>query len=116
MLPQDNEAYRATVRTQIREWLDSVTAKYHQEWLIVHVTSGKGSGAKFYQRKSAIVDKIKADFNVGKKDRQVLLRPLLCGVPADPSSALTAAYKSCKAHQRTILRHGPSSSPRSRRG
>ncbi|BGP01777.1 hypothetical protein NBRC10513v2_005416 [Rhodotorula toruloides] len=65
----DNEAYRATVRTQIREWLDSVTAKYHQEWLIVHVTSGKGSGAKFYQRKSAIVDKIKADFNVGKKDR-----------------------------------------------
>ncbi|GAA5867425.1 hypothetical protein JCM8547_007499 [Rhodosporidiobolus lusitaniae] len=65
----DNEVYRATLRTQIREWLDSVTAKQHQEWLIVHVTSGRSGVAKFYQRKGAIVDKIKADFNVGKKDR-----------------------------------------------
>ncbi|GAA5860671.1 hypothetical protein JCM3774_006246 [Rhodotorula dairenensis] len=65
----DNEVYRATLRTQIREWLDSITAKRHQEWLIVHVTSGRGSGGKFYQRKGTIVDKIKADFNVGKRDR-----------------------------------------------
>ncbi|GAA5838208.1 hypothetical protein JCM5353_006041 [Sporobolomyces roseus] len=65
----DNEVYRATIRTQIREWLDGVIQKQHQEWLIVHVTSGKSGGAKFYQRKSGIVDKIKADFNVGKKDR-----------------------------------------------
>ncbi|GAA6024476.1 hypothetical protein JCM10207_004507 [Rhodosporidiobolus poonsookiae] len=65
----DNEVYRATLRSQIREWLDTVTAKQHQEWLIVHVTSGRGGVAKFYQRKGAIVDKIKADFNVGKKDR-----------------------------------------------
>jgi hypothetical protein len=66
---QDNEVYRATLRTQIREWLDSITAKRHQEWLIVHVTSGRGSAGKFYQRKGTIVDKIKADFNVGKRDR-----------------------------------------------
>ncbi|GAA5977541.1 hypothetical protein JCM10908_005008 [Rhodotorula pacifica] len=65
----DNEVYRATLRTQIREWLDSITAKRHQEWLIVHVTTGRGSGGKFYQRKGTIVDKIKADFNVGKRDR-----------------------------------------------
>ncbi|TKA56715.1 hypothetical protein B0A53_01910 [Rhodotorula sp. CCFEE 5036] len=65
----DNEVYRATLRTQIREWLDSITAKRHQEWLIVHVTSGRGSAGKFYQRKGTIVDKIKADFNVGKRDR-----------------------------------------------
>ncbi|BGP50119.1 hypothetical protein JCM10450v2_006030 [Rhodotorula kratochvilovae] len=65
----DNEVYRATIRTQIREWLDTITAKHHQEWLIVHVTSGSRGAAKFYQRKGAIVDKIKADFNVGKKDR-----------------------------------------------
>lgn len=66
---QDNEVYRASIRTQIREWLDTITAKHHQEWLIVHVTSGKGGVAKFYQRKGAIVDKIKADFNTGKRDR-----------------------------------------------
>ncbi|GAA5999266.1 transport protein particle complex II subunit TRS130 [Rhodotorula paludigena] len=65
----DNEVYRASIRTQIREWLDTITAKHHQEWLIVHVTSGKGGVAKFYQRKGAIVDKIKADFNTGKRDR-----------------------------------------------
>ncbi|ORY76938.1 trafficking protein particle complex subunit 10 [Leucosporidium creatinivorum] len=65
----DNETYRATIRTQIREWLDSVIARQNQEWLIVHVTSGRSAGAKFYQRKGAVVDKIKADFNTGKKDR-----------------------------------------------
>ncbi|GAA5902878.1 transport protein particle complex II subunit TRS130 [Sporobolomyces salmoneus] len=65
----DNEVYRATIRSQIREWLDGVIHKQHQEWLIVHVTSTKSGGAKFYQRKSGIVDKIKADFNTGKKDR-----------------------------------------------
>ena len=68
-LSQDNETYRATIRTQIREWLDSVLARQSQEWLIVHVTSGRSAGAKFYQRKGAVVDKIKADFNTGKKDR-----------------------------------------------
>ncbi|GAA5838645.1 hypothetical protein JCM11251_003252 [Rhodosporidiobolus azoricus] len=67
----DSEVYRATLRTQIREWLDSVTSKQHHEWLIVHVTSGRGGVAKFYQRKGSIVDKIKADFNIGKKDRCV---------------------------------------------
>ncbi|GAA5990656.1 hypothetical protein JCM11641_001264 [Rhodosporidiobolus odoratus] len=65
----DTEVYRATLRGQIREWLDSVTAKQHEEWLIVHVASGRTGAAKFYQRKGAIVDKVKADFNTGKKDR-----------------------------------------------
>lgn len=69
MTVQDNETYRATIRTQIREWLDSVIARQSHEWLIIHVTSGRSGGAKFYQRKGTVVDKIKADFNVGKKDR-----------------------------------------------
>lgn len=68
---QDNEVYRATVRTQIREWLDGVIARPNQEWLIVNLTSGRSAGAKFYQRKGSVVDKIKADFNTGKKDRCV---------------------------------------------
>ncbi|GAA5937732.1 transport protein particle complex II subunit TRS130 [Sporobolomyces koalae] len=80
----DNEVYRATVRTQIREWLDSVIHKQHQEWLIVHVTSGKSAGAKFYQRKSGIVDKIKADFNTGKKDRCIQVAQ---GASADDPTA-----------------------------
>lgn len=115
--------YRATLRTQIREWLDSITAKRHQEWLIVHVTSGRGSGGKFYQRKGTIVDKIKADFNVGKRDRSVSVprvsfcRPLFdcpghpgltapAGLPASPSAV---ASKLSRALRRRIRHLGPTS-------
>ena len=72
---QDNETYRATIRLQIREWLDAVVARQNHEWLIVHVASSKSAGAKFYQRKSTVVDKIKADFNTGKRDRSAVTPP-----------------------------------------
>lgn len=65
----DNEAYRVTLRPQIREWLNTVQSKKLQEWLIVHVTSQKTGPAKFYQRKASVFDKIRADFNVSKRDR-----------------------------------------------
>lgn len=110
---QDNEVYRATLRTQIREWLDSITAKRHQEWLIVHVTSGRGSGGKFYQRKGTIVDKIKADFNVGKRDRSVASSsssfPLTTYLRFVLSAAASKSYKVL----RQMTRHrGPTFSPR----
>ncbi|KAM0790185.1 hypothetical protein ACM66B_005503 [Microbotryomycetes sp. NB124-2] len=65
----DNDVYRAAIRPQIKEWLDAVTQRPHHEWLIVHVTKGRNSGTKFYQRKGAVIDKIKADFNTTKRDR-----------------------------------------------
>lgn len=65
----DNEAYRITLRPQIREWLNAVQSRKLQEWLIVHVTSQKTGPAKFYQRKGSVFDKIRADFNVSKRDR-----------------------------------------------
>lgn len=67
----DNENYRVTLRPQIREWLNAVQKKKLQEWLIVHVTSQKTGPAKFYQRKGSVFDKIRADFNVGKRGRSV---------------------------------------------
>lgn len=66
---QDNDIYRATVRTQIRDWLDQIVARPNQEWLIVHISGGRTPGAKFYQRKGTVVEKIRADFNTGKRDR-----------------------------------------------
>lgn len=67
---QDNEAYRATLRGEIREWLDTISHRRDNEWLIVHVTSGSTlANSKFYQRKGSVVDKIRADFNTGKRDR-----------------------------------------------
>ncbi|SCV73847.1 BQ2448_6277 [Microbotryum intermedium] len=82
---QDNETYRASLRPQIREWLDTIQGPrlgQSQEWLIVHVTTARSSMAKFYQRKSAVVDKIKADFNTGKKDRCIQV-----GASADDPTA-----------------------------
>ncbi|KDE05467.1 hypothetical protein MVLG_04157 [Microbotryum lychnidis-dioicae p1A1 Lamole] len=83
---EDNETYRATLRAQIREWLDTIQGprlgQNNQEWLIVHVTTARSSMAKFYQRKSAVVDKIKADFNMGKKDRCIQV-----GASADDPTA-----------------------------
>lgn len=67
----DNEAYRTTLRPQIREWLNVVQSKKLQEWLIVHVTSQKTGPAKFYQQKGSVFDKIRADFNLSKRDRYV---------------------------------------------
>lgn len=71
---QDNEVYRVTLRPQIREWIDSLQSLSSKkssalEWLIVHVTAQKTGPAKFYQRKGSVYDKVRADFNTGKKDR-----------------------------------------------
>lgn len=76
--------YRATLRHQIREWLDTITARHHQEWLVVHVTHNGRGAAKFYQRKGTVVDKIKADFNVGKRDRCI---QVVQGASADDPTA-----------------------------
>ncbi|KAG0027108.1 hypothetical protein BGZ82_009144 [Podila clonocystis] len=71
---EDNESYKNTVRQQIREWINLVTSKKNQEWLIVHVSSQEGARnpAKFLR--SSVLDRIKADFNTGKKDRVAQLR------------------------------------------
>ncbi|KAK4048148.1 hypothetical protein OIO90_005912 [Microbotryomycetes sp. JL221] len=68
-LDKDNDVYRAAIRPQIKDWLDTVSQRPHHEWLIVHVTKSRNAGAKFYQRKGTVIDKIKADFNTNKRDR-----------------------------------------------
>ncbi|KAG0095373.1 hypothetical protein BGZ93_005957 [Podila epicladia] len=71
---EDNESYKNTVRQQIREWINLVTSKKNQEWLIIHVSSQEGARnpAKFLR--SSVLDRIKADFNTSKKDRVAQLR------------------------------------------
>ena len=69
VIAQDNDVYRSTVRQQIREWMDLLLAKRQYEWLIVHVTASKTGPKKFYQTKGSVYDKIRADFNTGKRDR-----------------------------------------------
>ncbi|KAF9418231.1 hypothetical protein BGZ94_009752 [Podila epigama] len=71
---EDNESYKTTVRQQIREWINLVTSKKNQEWLIVHVSSQEGARnpAKFLR--ASVLDRIRADFNTGKRDRVAQLR------------------------------------------
>lgn len=92
VLCDDNEMYRATVRLQIREWLDSISAK-HKEWLIVHVSAGRSAGSKFYQRKGSVVDKIRADFNTEKRDRCVQVAQFVSAEDPTTWAEFTAKLK-----------------------
>ena len=79
----DNDVYRSTIRAQVRDWLDGVASRRSPEWLIVLVAvganeglagataAGASGGSKFYSRRGAVIDKLRADFNVGKRDRCV---------------------------------------------
>ncbi|KAF9227601.1 hypothetical protein BS17DRAFT_746219 [Gyrodon lividus] len=72
---EDNETYRTTVKKQIKDWQTSVMSRKNQEWLIVHVVrpDTKIVDRKFFNMKGSMLDKIRADFNVEKRDRCVQL-------------------------------------------
>ncbi|KAK3812068.1 MAG: hypothetical protein J3Q66DRAFT_51577 [Benniella sp.] len=70
---EDNEKYRTTVKQQIHDWIQHVTSKKNQEWLIAHISNQEGARAAKFLR-SSVLDKIKADFNKGKKDRVAQVR------------------------------------------
>ncbi|EIW85047.1 hypothetical protein CONPUDRAFT_47585 [Coniophora puteana RWD-64-598 SS2] len=70
---EDIEVYRTNVRKQIKGWHNSVTQRRNQEWVIVYLVRPdlRTGDRKFFQ-KSSVLDKLKADFNSDKRDRQVL--------------------------------------------
>ncbi|KAH9934671.1 trafficking protein particle complex subunit 10 [Fomitopsis serialis] len=72
---EDNETYKNTVKKQIRDWHQIVSQRKYQEWLIVHIIrpEGRASQQRMFQMKTSVLDKIKADFNIDKKDRCVQL-------------------------------------------
>lgn len=64
--------YKATVRKQIKEWLSTVGQRKNQEWLILLVVrqdARASTAANFFQIKSNVLERIKADFNTDKRDR-----------------------------------------------
>ena len=68
---KDSEAYRATTRKQIKEWHASIYQRKNQEWIIVHVVRQDQSVAqgRILKMKAYVLDKVKEDLNVEKKDR-----------------------------------------------
>ncbi|EGO20910.1 hypothetical protein SERLADRAFT_452051 [Serpula lacrymans var. lacrymans S7.9] len=70
---EDVEAYRTTVKRQIKDWHNLVIQKKNQEWLILHIVrpDARTTDRSFFNMKGSVLDKIKADFNVDKRDRCV---------------------------------------------
>ncbi|KAG8967746.1 hypothetical protein FRC05_001925 [Tulasnella sp. 425] len=71
---EDADTYKNSVRKQIRDWHTSVTQRKHQEWLICLVIrpDAEGTTKRLFQR-GTLLDKIRADFNVPKRERCVQL-------------------------------------------
>ncbi|KAI0797709.1 trafficking protein particle complex subunit 10 [Abortiporus biennis] len=71
----DADTYKNTVRKQIKDWHTAVTQRKNTEWLIVHIIrpESRTTGGRIFQIKTSVLDKIKADFNVDKRDRCVQL-------------------------------------------
>jgi hypothetical protein len=59
------------VKKQIKDWHFAISQRKNQEWIIVHVVRSdiKTTDRKFFNMKSSVLDKIKADFNIDKRDR-----------------------------------------------
>ncbi|KAG8906639.1 hypothetical protein FRB99_006427 [Tulasnella sp. 403] len=66
----DADMYKNAIRKQIRDWHALVTQRRNQEWLIVLVVrpDAQAQTNRLFQR-GTILDKIRADFNVAKRDR-----------------------------------------------
>ncbi|KAG6865627.1 hypothetical protein C0991_000914 [Blastosporella zonata] len=67
----DLEGYRTTVKKQIKDWHSDVTARKNQEWLIVHIINPKVQTATTNFFKGTVLEKIRADFNIEKRERCV---------------------------------------------
>ncbi|THU92186.1 hypothetical protein K435DRAFT_829706 [Dendrothele bispora CBS 962.96] len=67
----DLEAYRTTIKKQVKEWHATVSNRKNQEWMILHVVrpDAKTPSGTFFQLKGSVLDKLKADFNTDKRDR-----------------------------------------------
>ena len=73
---QDAEAYKTTVRKQIKDWYSQATQRRNQEWMVVHLVSpdARASGGTFLKMKGTVLDKIRAEYNTEKRDRFVFLQ------------------------------------------
>jgi trafficking protein particle complex subunit 10 len=71
----DVDAYKTTVKKQIRDWHSVVTTRKHQEWLILHLIKPDAQvpSTKFFQ-KNTVFEKIRADFNTEKRERWARFR------------------------------------------
>ena len=65
------ETYRTTVKRQIKDWIQHVTQKKVQDWLIIHVVliNPRMADKNLFSMKKSVLERLKADFNTDKRDR-----------------------------------------------
>jgi hypothetical protein len=74
----DVDLYRSSVKKQIKDWHTAVSQRKHQEWLILHIVrpDARMPTANFFHLKGSVLDKMRTDFNVDRRDRSVCLHLL----------------------------------------
>ncbi|KAJ1302850.1 hypothetical protein OPQ81_003152 [Rhizoctonia solani] len=91
---EDADTYKNVVRRQLKDWVASVTtqSKRDQEWLIVLVNisspgqdAAGSAGKRLFQMKGNIIDRMRADFTLAKRDRCVQLN-YVTGGQDDPAA------------------------------
>lgn len=70
------EAYRLVHKKQVKDWLNIVTSRKNQDWLLLHLVKhdARAPGGKLFQLKGSVLERMRADFNTDKRDRLVLCR------------------------------------------
>ncbi|OAD74957.1 hypothetical protein PHYBLDRAFT_186589, partial [Phycomyces blakesleeanus NRRL 1555(-)] len=72
---EDNEIYKNKVKKQIKQWVDFITGKKNQEWMVVYVAGQDAKKTNSYLGlKTTVYDKIRTDFNQGKQERCSYIR------------------------------------------
>ncbi|KIM49469.1 hypothetical protein M413DRAFT_60851 [Hebeloma cylindrosporum] len=69
----DLETYRNSLKKQIKDWHSAVTSRRNQEWMILQIIRPdptRQNTGNFFQIKGSVLDKLKTDFNLDKRDRQ----------------------------------------------
>ncbi|KAF8162886.1 trafficking protein particle complex subunit 10 [Crassisporium funariophilum] len=70
----DQDTYRTAFKKQIKEWHAVVSARKHQEWIVVQIVrpeTARATTGNFFQIKGSVLDKLRTDFNSDKRDRCV---------------------------------------------
>ncbi|KAF8626389.1 hypothetical protein AX15_005037 [Amanita polypyramis BW_CC] len=69
----DVEAYRLVHKKQVKDWLNIVASRKNQDWLLLHLVKQDVPvvGGKLFQLKGSVLERMRADFNVDKRDRCV---------------------------------------------
>ncbi|KAF8507495.1 trafficking protein particle complex subunit 10 [Gautieria morchelliformis] len=114
----DTDMYKNAVRKQIKDWHTAVTQRKNQEWLILLVVrpDARATAGSFFAMKSSVLDRIKADFNSGRRDRcvqivwsQGAITPTACAdLTAKMKEGIMAAFDSAVMQRSEEVRRSES--------